>query len=112
VVRRVRDRHGPAPTSTGAFPVPIYDETIVAYQDLRVVLAHPPPRAGMLDRAIIIDGYTAGSWKRTLRRRQVTVMATLFRPLTIAETEALDTAVERLGRSLELLTALETSVNA
>ncbi len=32
--------------------------------------------------------------------------------LTIAEAEALDTAVERLGRFLELLTALETSVNA
>ena len=38
-------RHGaPAPAaSTGAFLIPMYDETIVAYKDLRVVLAHPLP---------------------------------------------------------------------
>ncbi len=30
--------------------IPMYDETIVAYQDLRVVLPHQAPRPGMLNR--------------------------------------------------------------
>ena len=44
-----------------AFLIPMYDETIVAYQGLRVVLAQPVPRPGLLDRAIVIGGRTVGT---------------------------------------------------
>ena len=78
----------------------MYDETIVAYQDLRVVLAHGPARPGLLDRAIVIDGRTVGSWKRTVTGRSAVVEATLVGPLTVVEARALDKAVERFGRYL------------
>ncbi|MDQ3432245.1 MAG: winged helix DNA-binding domain-containing protein [Actinomycetota bacterium] len=88
------------PSSTGAYLIPMYDETVVAYQDLRVVLAHQPPRGGLLDRAIVIDGRTVGSWKRTLNKRAVLVEATLFGPL--AKTEG-------AGRFLGLHASLQTT---
>lgn len=84
----------------GAFLIPMYDETIVAYQDLRVVLGGPAHRPGPLDRAIVIDGRTVGSWKRTLSAASATVEATLLRPLTRAETAALAAVAERFGRFL------------
>jgi hypothetical protein len=71
------------------------------------VLAHPAPRPGLLDRAIVIDGYTLGSWKRTLTRRSVAVEATLFKPLSRPEARALDEAVERFGRFLDRSVSLE-----
>ena len=84
----------------GAFLVPMFDETIVAYQDLRVALAYPPPRPGILDRAIVIDGRTHGSWSRVLNGRTVTVAATLFGPLASQQTRLFTDAVERFGRFL------------
>lgn len=89
-------------SAQGAFLVPMYDETIVAYQDLRVVLAHQPPRPGLLERPIVIDGRTHGSWKRTLTARSVTITATLFGPLAAPETDALGETVERFGRFLDV----------
>ena len=88
----------------------MYDETIVAYQDLRVVLAHEPPRPGLLERAIVVDGRTFGSWKRTLTSRSVTVAATLFGPLTVQQTYALDDATGRFGWFLGLDASLEVTV--
>lgn len=88
---------------TEGFLIPMYDETVVAYQDLRVVLAHQPPPPGLfLDRAIVIDGRTVGSWKRTLNGRSVVVEAALFGALTKPEEEKLDHAVQRFGRFLEM----------
>ncbi len=89
-------------TAGGAYLIPMYDETIVAYQDLRVVLAHPAPRPDLLERAIVIDGRTHGTWKRRLTARTVTVEATLFADLTTPQRAALDAAVHRFGDSLGL----------
>lgn len=88
---------------TEGFLIPMFDETVVAYQDLRVVLAHQPPRPGLfLDRAIVIDGRTVGSWKRTLNGRSVVVETTLFGALTKPEEEKLDHAVQCFGRFLDM----------
>jgi hypothetical protein len=97
----------PPPPTTGAYLIPMYDETIVAYRDLRVVLEQPAPRPGLLDRAIVIDGRTVGSWRRTLSARAVRVEATLFTPLDAAAAAALDAAVARFGRFLGLAASLE-----
>lgn len=95
----------------GAFLLPMYDETIVAYQDLRVVLAHPVGRAA-LERAIVIDGRTVGTWKRTLTRQSVVVEAALFGELTEPQSTALRDAVERFGRFLGLDARLEATMVA
>ena len=46
-----------------AFLLGMYDETIIGYRDLHVVLAHPSPRPGLLERAIVIAAarWAAGS---------------------------------------------------
>jgi hypothetical protein len=91
----------------GAFLIPMYDETIVAYRSLRVVLARQPPRPGMLDRAIVIDGRTVGSWKRTVTARQAVIEATLFAHLAAKDVQALERTVERFGRFLGLKASLK-----
>jgi hypothetical protein len=82
----------------GALLVSMYDESTIAYKDLRVVLAAEPPRTGLLERPIVIGGRTVGSWKRALTKGGVTVEATLFGPLDGVGRERLQTAAERFGR--------------
>ncbi|MET0932483.1 MAG: winged helix DNA-binding domain-containing protein [Mycetocola sp.] len=94
----------------GAFLLPMYDETIVAYQDLRVVLAHTPPRPDLIERAIVIDGLTVGTWRRTLNSDSVVVEANLFGALTEAQIPSLQNSVERFGRFLRVAAMLESTV--
>jgi len=74
----------------------------MGYKELKVVLAQAPPRPGLLRRPIVIDGRTVGSWKRTVTRRAVAIEASLFTPLDRSEAQALEAAVERFGRFMEL----------
>jgi hypothetical protein len=78
----------------------------IGYKDLRMVLAQPPPREG-LNRPIVIHGRTVGSWKRTMAKRAVTIEATVFTELSSGDRSALEAAVERFGRFMELPAALE-----
>ena len=84
----------------------MYDETIVAYQDLRVVLANPVPADVPLERAIVIDGRTVGTWKRTIDGRTVVVHATLFGPLTPGDEQDLERACTRFGAFLRMPASL------
>ncbi len=94
----------------GAFLIPTYDETVMGYQDLRIVLDRPPPRPGLLQRAIVIDGLAVGSWSRTITPREAIIDALLFRPLGREEAAALEEAVERFGRFNGLQGALRTAL--
>jgi hypothetical protein len=95
-------------TVPGAFLIPTYDETVMGYQDLRVVFDRPPPRPGLLQRAIVIDGLAVGSWARTIRPREAIVDAVLFRPLGRDEADDLAAAVARFGRCNGLEGVLRT----
>lgn len=94
----------------GAFLLPMYDEMTVAYQDLRVVLDTALPRDGVIERALVIDGITVGTWKRTFTGRSAKIEATLLRLLTNSEQAALDGAVNRFRTFLGVPTALTTVV--
>ena len=100
---------GEGEPTRGAFLIPMYDEMVSGYRDLRIVLAQPPPREGMLSRPIVIDGRTVGSWKRTVTKRTAIVEATLFTELSAAEASALHAVVERFGRFMQLPAVLDTS---
>ncbi|HSJ44840.1 MAG TPA: crosslink repair DNA glycosylase YcaQ family protein [Euzebyales bacterium] len=63
--------------------------------------------AGSLERAIVIDGHTYGTWKRTVTARSVTVLATLSGPLGAAQRDELERAVRRFGRFLQRDASLE-----
>lgn len=95
---------------SGAFLLPMYDEMIVAYQDLRVVLDAALPRSDFIERAVVIDGTTVGTWKRTLSSRSAVVNTTLLRDLLPNESAALAAAVERFERFLGLPTTVESTV--
>jgi hypothetical protein len=82
---------------TGAFLIPMYDELTIGYRDLRVVLA--APSGGRLERPVVVEGRTVGSWRRTLARGAAIVDVTLFAPVGEA---ALRPAVRRFGRFLGL----------
>ena len=94
------DPDPPAGDASGAFLIPMYDELTIGYRELRVVLA--APSEGRLERPVVIDGRTVGSWKRTLGRRDVVLEVTLFAPLDAAQSAALAGAAERFGRFLGL----------
>ena len=89
------------PATEGALLVPMYDEATIAYREARIVLARQPPRAGLIQRPIVVDGRTVGSWKRVQRGRAVTIEAMLLRRLGRAGRRALEAAVERYARFLE-----------
>lgn len=89
-----------APASTGAHLIPMYDELTIAYRQARVVFAQQPPRSGWLERPILVDGMTVGSWKRTLTARTVTVAATLFTEPDAAGLAVVEDEVARFGRFL------------
>ncbi|MCO1658580.1 winged helix DNA-binding domain-containing protein [Pseudonocardia humida] len=80
----------------------MYDETIVAHQDLRVVLAHPGAPGEPVERAVVVDGRAVGTWKRTLTRRSTTVHVALFGPVDPDGSAALAAEVQRFGRFLGL----------
>lgn len=107
VVGRLDGEVGEGAAAPGAYLLPMYDEMGISYKDLRMVLAQPPPREGMLSRPIVIDGLTVGSWKRTVTGRAAVIEATLFVELTAAQRSALESVVERFGRFMELPATLE-----
>jgi len=92
---------------TGGYLIGMYEELGVAYKDVRMAIAAQPPRDGLMRRPIVIEGWTVGSWQRTLARRSVAVEALLFTTLSRAQTAALRAAAERLGEFLELPVTLE-----
>jgi len=61
----------------------------MGYKDLRVVFAEPPPRTGLLERPVLVDGETVGTWKRTLTARACTLEVLLFTALDAAGAAAL-----------------------
>jgi hypothetical protein len=86
--------------------LPNFDEYIVAYADRSAVYdsrhANDFGARGsvLFTNTIVVDGRVAGTWKRTLTTRAVTVHTTLFRRLTKPEMVGLDGAVERYGAFL------------
>jgi hypothetical protein len=93
-----------APT---AHLVSIYDEYVIGYKEWRVV-ADPADAARMramendLTSVMLINGRIAGTWKRTIGKRRMTVMLRPFRPLSGEDMDAVAAAAHRLGAFLGL----------
>jgi hypothetical protein len=85
------------PGPTGGHLVPMYDESTIAFRDLRIVRAGPGP----VERPVLVEGRTVGSWRRVMRGREVAIEATLLVRLGRARRRALDAAVARHAAFLE-----------
>jgi hypothetical protein len=94
--------------------LPNYDEYLVAFRDHAPVF--DPRLAGLLGRregflfnnVIVANGRVVGGWRRTLRKDEVVVEATLPTPLDDRDRAALDAEVLRYGRFLGLRAHLRT----
>lgn len=98
---------GRTPRPPAALLLSIYDEYTIAYTDRSDLSdARDVDRmlamGNALTAVILLDGKVAGSWKRALSRRRVTVELRPFRRLAAAHVEALHAQVERLGAFLGL----------
>lgn len=97
----------PPPGPSGVRLIPMYDELGVAHRDLRVVHAADPPPVGELERPVLLDGRTVGTWRRTLTPRTVTVSVRPFVALDEDAQRDLRAEVARFGASLRLAAELE-----
>lgn len=94
--------------SPTAFLLPNYDEYIVAYTDRTLLLNIPheqflDARGNVLfHHTLVIDGQVVGIWKRTLKKKEVVVELTPFRPLFDKENQAVKDALRQLGIFLGL----------
>lgn len=93
----------------GAAPVrllPGFDEYVLGYQDRTAVLppehsqAIVPGGNGMFKPTILVDGAVVGTWRRTIKAREIVVDAAPFAPLTRPVWAGLRTAVEGYGAFL------------
>jgi hypothetical protein len=94
-----------APT---VYLLPGFDEYLLGYRDRSASL--DPAYAqqvqagsnGIFLGTIVVNGRVAGTWKRELRKNAARVTTNFFRPLTPAETGALEKAMSRYCKFLGL----------
>jgi Winged helix DNA-binding domain len=93
--------------------LPGFDEYLLGYRDRSASL--DPAYAqkvqaganGIFLGTIAVNGRVVGTWKRELKKNAARVMTKFFRPLTRAETGALEKAISRYCEFLELERAPE-----
>jgi hypothetical protein len=111
-IAAARSAGGSPPAHRGAVLLGTYDETLVAYRDLRTVGADGAPGSALPSRPIVLDGRTIGSWTRRLARREVVVEMALGTRPGAAERAALQEAAERFGAFVGLPARLELARTA
>jgi hypothetical protein len=93
---------------TGAHLLANYDEYMVGYTDRTSIfnVAHKDQldsRGNILFQyAIILDGLVAGTWKRTIKKKEVVIELSPFMTLTNAQHQAMIAAAQEYGKFLEL----------
>ena len=97
----------PARPPPAAFLLGTFDETLVAYRDLRIVRPDGRASAELAVRPIVVDGRTLGSWTRRLARGAVTIETRLETATTYAQQAALRQAAAHYGAFVGLSPVLE-----
>ncbi|HEX8027890.1 MAG TPA: winged helix DNA-binding domain-containing protein [Vicinamibacterales bacterium] len=99
---------GPAARPGTAFLLPNYDEYLIAYKD-RAPFIDATRSANLVARAngafanhLVIDGRLAGSWSRTCSATNVMIEVAPYKPLTAAQTRAVNNVAECYGEFLGL----------
>jgi hypothetical protein len=89
------------------FLLPPFDEFTVAYRDRSDILDPAFAKrvnagGGMLNAVLVIDGIVSGTWKRTIRGKEVEVAVSPFRELTRGEMRGVEEEAKRYARFLGL----------
>jgi hypothetical protein len=91
-----------------AFALPGFDEYLLGYKDRSAVLdsAHAekvcPGGNGVFASTIVINGRVVGTWKRTIKKTSVEIIAKPFATLRKIERDAFDDAAERYAAFMSL----------
>ena len=92
--------------------LPNYDECLIAYKDRGVVPGTPVPkgasRHGSFAHHLLIDGRLAGAWRRRIGTKHVEIDVLPYRPLTRAESRALDRTIDHHSRFMNAAVKLVT----
>ncbi len=86
--------------------LPSFDEYLLGYRDRSAALdpAHAtgvnPGGNGVFNPLVVIGGRVRGTWKRTIRKNVVEIVATPFATFTEREQQAIATETERYGAFL------------
>lgn len=96
----------PRPEAIVAYLLPEYDECVLTYTSLTFpdmpMAADRGPWSDTFYRPVIIGGKRAGTWRRTIAKREVALEANLFAALNAAESDALEAAAARYGAFLNM----------
>jgi hypothetical protein len=93
---------------TGAHLLPNYDEYMVGYTDRTSIFdaAHEDqldPRGNILFQyAMMLGGLVAGTWKRTIKKKEVVIELSPFMTLSNAQNQLFVVAAQDYGKFLEL----------
>jgi hypothetical protein len=100
---------GPEPSP--AYLLPQYDEYTVAYRDRSAVL--DPAQTGVISSngifypILVLDGQVAGTWKRVIKKGEVSITLSPFSPLKKNEKKAIAAAGGRYGEFLGMPAIVE-----
>jgi hypothetical protein len=92
-----------APPTARVHLLPSFDEYLLGYGDRTAALAREHSEAivpggnGMFKPTIVVDGEVVGTWKRTLRSREIVIEAAPFARLPSTVREGLAKAVQAYG---------------
>ena len=95
-------------SSPNVLLLPDFDEYTVGYtsRDAIFDVAHADKldsRGSILNQyAIVIDGRVAGTWKRTLKKNEVVIELSPFKPLKKVEDQTVRAAAQQYGQFLEM----------
>lgn len=95
-------------SSSSAYLLPSYDEYTVGYRDRSAIFdgSHIDKlsafRESILTQVMIVNGEVAGTWKRTLKKREVAVELAPFTLLDKSQNQAVLAAAQRYGSFLQL----------
>jgi hypothetical protein len=105
--------HKPAKQkSPTAHLLPNYDEYFIGFKDRSSIgemlkgTGIQRDDAALLANILILDGQVIGGWKRTLKKNEVLVEASLLIGLSKARRRAVQEAAERFGQFLQLPVSL------
>jgi hypothetical protein len=107
--------HATPPDAPSLYLLPGFDEYLLGYTDRSAALdpqyarkVHPGGN-GMFSPTIVINGRVAGVWRRTLKKKEVVITASLFAALNEAEHQALAAAADQYGKYLGLSAVVQVT---
>jgi hypothetical protein len=98
------DAPAASPQPASAYLLPQYDEYTVAYRDRSAVL--DPAQTGVISSngifypILVLNGQVVGTWKRVVKKGEVSITLSPFSPLKKKEKHAFAAAAERYGEFL------------